>query len=173
MEVTVYTTPTCSYCHQLKKFLSQRNVIFTEYDVASDRAAAEEMMRKSGQMGVPVTILDGQVIVGFDRPRLEQLLSARSHSHRPSLGLQVADAGKIAQKHGVIPTLGAYVGGVRPSSPGYQAGLREGDIIIEVNLRPVSNAQDLEQAVQGLASGHRVQLIFLRGPETLRAEVVL
>ncbi len=173
MNVTVYTTPTCAYCHQVKQFLAQRGVTFTEHDVSRDRAAAEEMVEKSGQMGVPVTVIDGQVVVGFDRPRLEQLLSAQAHNHHPSLGLQVADASKIAQKHGLIPTLGAYVGGVRSSSPGHRAGLQKGDIITEANLRPISNAQDLEKTVGGLTSGSRLQLVFLRGPETLKAEVVL
>ena len=54
MNVTVYTTPTCHYCHQVKQFLSQRGIKFTEHDVSVDRAAAAEMVSKSGQMGVPV-----------------------------------------------------------------------------------------------------------------------
>ena len=60
MNVTVYTTPTCGYCRQVKEFLSRRGLKFTEYDVSRDRAAADEMIRKSGQMGVPVIIVDDQ-----------------------------------------------------------------------------------------------------------------
>ena len=75
MDVKVYTTPTCGYCHQVKKFLSERGVKYAEYDVSRDRAAADEMVRLTGQMGVPVILVDGQVVVGFDRARLEHLLS--------------------------------------------------------------------------------------------------
>jgi len=96
MEVIVYTTPTCPYCHQVKGFLSQRGIKFTERDVSVDRAAATEMIQKTGQRAVPVTIIDGQVIIGFDRARLEDLLTSRGSGSRPSLGLQVADAGKFA-----------------------------------------------------------------------------
>jgi glutaredoxin-like YruB-family protein len=69
MNVVVYTTPTCPYCHQAKGFLSQRGVKFTEYDVSMDRAAADEVIRKSGRMEVPVITIDDQVVVGFDRAR--------------------------------------------------------------------------------------------------------
>ncbi|MFQ5875827.1 MAG: glutaredoxin family protein [Dehalococcoidia bacterium] len=75
MSVAVYTTPTCPYCHQVKEFLSRRGVKFIEYDVSVDRAAADEMIRKSGQMGVPVITVADQVVVGFDRARLEHLLA--------------------------------------------------------------------------------------------------
>ena len=76
MNIDVYTTPTCGYCHQVKEFLARRGVEFTEHDVLVDRAAANEMVSKSGQMGVPVIIVNGQVVIGFDRARLEQLLSS-------------------------------------------------------------------------------------------------
>jgi glutaredoxin 3 len=173
MNVMVYTTPTCAYCHQVKQFLSQRGIKFTEHDVSVDRAAAMEMMQITGQRGVPVTIIDDQVVVGFDRVRLEQLLASKGDEHRPSLGLQVADASKVAQKHGVIPVFGAFVGGVRPGSAGERAGLKQGDVITEINLRPVRNADDLEQALSGLSPGSRIMMVFLRGQSELRSEVVL
>lgn len=75
INIRIYTTPTCGYCHQAKRFLSERGVKFTEYDVSRDRAAADEMVRMTGQMGVPVIVVDGQVVVGFDRTRLEHLLA--------------------------------------------------------------------------------------------------
>ena len=75
MEVKIFTTPTCGYCHQAKRFLSERGIRYAEYDVSRDRAAADEMVRLTGQMGVPVILVDGQVVVGFDRARLEHLLS--------------------------------------------------------------------------------------------------
>jgi len=75
---TIYTTPTCGYCKMAKEFFKEHNVVYTEKDVAVDQAAAEEMIEKSGQMGVPVTIVseDGkeEFIVGFDKSRLSSAL---------------------------------------------------------------------------------------------------
>lgn len=173
MNVKIYTTPTCGYCHQAKRFLSERGVEFNEYDVSRDRAAADEMVRLTGNTGVPVIVVDDQVIVGFDRPRLEHLLSKGNGAGRPRFGLKVADASKFAQKHGAVPVFGALVGAVAPSSPGERAGIREGDIITELNLRPVRNTDDLEHALANLTQGSRVTIIFLRGQETLKSEIAV
>jgi glutaredoxin-like YruB-family protein len=72
--VTVYTTPTCSWCRTLKTYLDQHHVKYREVNVASDTVAAEAMVRKSGQQGVPQIEINGQMVVGFDRPRINQLL---------------------------------------------------------------------------------------------------
>jgi len=77
--VTVYTTPTCGFCAMAKKFFKEKNVAFTEKDVSGDVSSAQEMIEKSGQMGVPVTIVTDEagketLIIGFDRPRLAQAL---------------------------------------------------------------------------------------------------
>lgn len=173
MEVIVYTTPTCPYCHQVKGFLSQRGIKFTERDVSTDRAAATEMIQKTGQRAVPVTIIDGQVIIGFDRARLEDLLASRGSGSRPSLGLQVADASKFIQERGTSPVFGALVGGVKPGSIGERLGLRRGDIIIEINLRPVRNVAELGQALCGLSLGDWVVVAFQRGQGEFKAEAVL
>ena len=173
MKIDIYTTPTCSYCRQVKAFLSQRGVQFTERDVSADRTAAEEMARKSGQMGVPVIVIDGQVVVGFNKARLEQLLASIGPDQRPHLGLAVADASKMAQKFSIPPVLGAFVGKVAPASPGARAGIRRGDIIIEVNSHPVRNADDLERTLSRLTAGRRVEIVFRRAQETLRSEVIL
>jgi glutaredoxin-like YruB-family protein len=172
MQVVIYTTPTCGYCRQAKEFLSRNRIPFIEKDVSQDSVAAYEMVQVSGQRGVPVVTVDGQVVVGFDRPRLERLLAA-SAAGRPSLGLKVADASRITMKLGGVPVFGAYVGWVAPGSPGARAGLREGDIVTELNLRPVRNAGDLETAASALAPGSRVSLVFVRGAQTLRAEIGL
>ena len=172
MNITVYSTPTCSYCHQVKQFLSQRGLQFIEHDVSIDRAAAEEMVRKSGQRGVPVVLVDGEVVVGFDRPRLEHLLANGGGGQRPHLGIQIADASKVAPRFGLAPASGAFVGRVSRSSPGEKAGLRNGDIITEVNSRSVGNASDLECALSRLAAGDGVDIVFLRGQEKLRSEIV-
>ena len=173
MNATIYTSPTCGYCHQAKRFLADSGVQFAERDVSVDAAAAQEVVRLTGQMGVPVIVVDGEVVVGFDRARLERLISAGGGGSRPRFGLKVADASRVAQKVGVVPVFGALVGGVAPSSIGERAGLRAGDIITEMNLRPIRSADDLEEALAKLAAGNRVTIVFLRGNETLKSEIVV
>ena len=72
--VKIYSTPTCVYCKMAKDFFQANHIAYKEADVASDRAAREEMFSKSHQMGVPVIDIDGQIIVGFDKKTLEDLL---------------------------------------------------------------------------------------------------
>lgn len=74
MAVTIYTTPTCGYCRVAKDYFRANRVPFTEYDVSADQRRAEEMVRKSGQMGVPVIDVHGKVIVGFNRNEIEKAL---------------------------------------------------------------------------------------------------
>lgn len=76
-QVTVYTTPTCSWCTTLKTYLDQHQVRYREINVAAETSAAEAMVRKSGQQGVPQTEINGQMIVGFDRARINQLLEIK------------------------------------------------------------------------------------------------
>jgi glutaredoxin 3 len=74
-KVEIYSTPSCHFCHMAKEFLTAHNVPFTDYNVAADTAKREEMLEKSGQMGVPVIVIDDQdLIVGFDQKRVSQLL---------------------------------------------------------------------------------------------------
>lgn len=73
-KVKIYTTPTCVYCGLAKKYFNENNVEYSEVDVTKDRAAAQEMIQKSGQMGVPVIEVDSKIIVGFDRPALKDAL---------------------------------------------------------------------------------------------------
>ncbi len=72
--VTIYTTPTCQYCKVTKAFLKGNSVSYTEIDVAADQAKAHEMIQKSGQMGVPVTFVDNDMVLGFDEAKLKSLL---------------------------------------------------------------------------------------------------
>jgi serine protease Do len=131
------------------------------------------MVRKSGQMGVPVIVIDDEVVVGFDRPRLEQLLNTGSNSQRPHFGLTIADASKTAPKFGLAPVFGALVGRVAPRSPGEKAGIQPGDIITEFNMRPIHSANDLESAIAALSTGQRAVIILLRGKQTLKSKVTL
>lgn len=77
-QVIVYSTPTCSWCNTLKGWLRKNQVAFREVDVSRDQQAAEAMVRKSGQQGVPQTEIDGQIVVGFDQTRLKNLLGINS-----------------------------------------------------------------------------------------------
>jgi glutaredoxin-like YruB-family protein len=73
--VTVYSTPVCSWCNTLKTHLRKHKIRFTDVDVSQDQSLAEELVRKSGQQGVPQTEIDGEIIVGFDKTRINKLLN--------------------------------------------------------------------------------------------------
>lgn len=70
-QVTVYSTPTCPWCKRAKQFLQEKKINFKDIDVSSNHDAANEIIEKSGQMGVPVLDIDGTIIVGFDQQRIE------------------------------------------------------------------------------------------------------
>ncbi|MFA6000380.1 MAG: glutaredoxin family protein [Candidatus Paceibacterota bacterium] len=72
--VTIYSTPTCHFCHMAKDFFKANNVAFTDYNVATDLEKRKEMVQKSGQMGVPVIIIENDLIVGFNQPQIAKLL---------------------------------------------------------------------------------------------------
>lgn len=72
--VTIYSTPTCHFCHMAKDYFKEKNVTFTDFDVATDTAKRQEMVEKSGQMGVPVIVIGDEIIVGFNRPVIDKLL---------------------------------------------------------------------------------------------------
>jgi len=73
-KVKVYSTPTCPYCIRVKQFLKDAAVVFEEIDVSSDQDAAQDMIKRTGQMGVPVIDIDGEFIVGFDKERIKKIL---------------------------------------------------------------------------------------------------
>lgn len=74
-KVTIYSTPTCTYCHAAKEFFTANGVEYTELDVAADLAARADMVTKSGQMGVPVIDVGGTIVVGFDEERIKAALA--------------------------------------------------------------------------------------------------
>lgn len=81
-KVEIYTTPTCGYCKMTKAFFQENNIKYQEYDVASNQAKAEEMMAKSGQMGVPVIVITDEqsrqeLIIGYDKPKLTKALGIK------------------------------------------------------------------------------------------------
>ena len=144
--VTVYTTTTCPWCTRTKEYLRQKGVPFQEKNIELDQAAAQEVMQRTRQMGVPVTIAGDDVIIGFDRPKLDRLAEKYAPppppidpTLRPKVGLRVKDAPG-----------GAEVGAVHPGSPAEQAYIRVGDLIVGMNGRNVRSAADLEAAIDSL-----------------------
>ena len=77
MKVKVYSTQMCPWCHRVKEFLKEKKIQFEDIDVSSNQEAAQEMVKKSGQMGVPVTDIDGKIIVGFNVEAITEALGLK------------------------------------------------------------------------------------------------
>lgn len=73
--VKIYSTPTCHFCHMAKDYFTENNIEYTEYDVAADAEKRSEMMEKTGQMGVPVIDIEGEIIIGFNEAKIKELLA--------------------------------------------------------------------------------------------------
>ena len=127
----------------MKEFLSSKGIPYQDHDFNTDSLAAQEAMRLTGQNGVPVNVIDGKTVVGFDQPRLEQLIAQAQVGTSPKFGAAVADVGKATRK-GVPIIFGAYVGRIKLGSIAEKAGLAVGDVIIQLNNQAISNAADLE-----------------------------
>ena len=72
--ITIYTTPTCAFCHMAKEYFKSKKIDFNDRDVTTDGEAYKEIMDKSGQLGVPVIDIGGTIVVGFDRPKIDAAL---------------------------------------------------------------------------------------------------
>ena len=72
--ITIYSTPSCHFCHMAKDFFNANNIAYTEHNVAGDAEKRKEMIEKSGQMGVPVITIGSELIIGFNKPKITQLL---------------------------------------------------------------------------------------------------
>ena len=72
--VTIYSTPSCHFCHMAKDFFKEKGITYTEFDVASNPDKRKEMIDKSGQMGVPVILIGSELVIGFNKPKIIQLL---------------------------------------------------------------------------------------------------
>jgi glutaredoxin 3 len=137
-----------------KEFLRKEGVEYAERDVSVDRQAAEEMVRRTRQMGVPVIADEQEAIVGYDLPRLQRM--AARNRRGGGLGLKVADSADGP---------GARVGGVRAGSPSERAGVQVGDVVIELSGRPVTKVADLEQIAARRPPGMPTSLVVQRGGE--------
>ena len=78
MKITIYSTPTCTYCKMAKEFLKENSIAFEEINVAADVAKRKEMIEKSGQLGVPVIDVDGQIMVGYDKATLAKKVGIKA-----------------------------------------------------------------------------------------------
>jgi S1-C subfamily serine protease len=155
-----------------KEFLSRKGVPYTEKNVAVDRVAAQEMINKSGQMGVPQTLIGDEIVVGFNRGRLESLLrpyetGAQAAPKGVSLGVRVADA----KKHTPDGRLGAYIGQVKPGSLAERGGLRVGDVVISADGQPIVDADDLIKTTQAMRPGSSFPVVVMRDGK--RQEVMI
>lgn len=166
--VTLYRTSTCPWCDRAAEFLRGRNVSFTEIDVSRDRAAAMEMVRLSGQQGVPVTVAGDEVILGFDQGRLGRLADRLAAPKRKPLGILAADAADYFSRHPDIAvnvpegTQGVYVGKIRPETAAELSGLQAGDIITGFAGKKIRTLQQLDQLVGTLKAGESSTVRFLR-----------
>ena len=127
---------------------------YEERDVSVDRRAAQEMLQRTRQTGVPVIADQQEAIVGFDLPRLQRM--AARHRPVPGLGLRVKDSPDGP---------GAYVGAVRAGSAAERAGIQAGDVVEELSGLPVQSAADLERVAAQRRPGQPTSMVVRRGPE--------
>jgi glutaredoxin-like YruB-family protein len=174
--VTVYSTKTCPWCDRAKEYLRAKNVPFTDKDVGSDYDAAMEMVRRSGQQGVPVITTEDEVILGFDQAKLARLAEKFAGPKRPPLGLLAADVEQYLSRHPEaaesIPagTKGVYAGEVKSGSVAEKAGLQRGDIIQSIAGKRVRNMAAMDQLINTLKAGESVTVRFLRNGEDHNTE---
>jgi glutaredoxin-like YruB-family protein len=172
MSISIYTTPTCGFCHQAKAYLEQRGVPFVEFDVSRDPQKAAEMVQVSGQRGVPVILLDGQVVLGYNGPMIAQLLAQRA-TRPPRLGVAIADSSRVAERKASRLPQGAYVGRVSPGSSAALAGMRPGDVIIQLAGQAVHSDQDVHRLSAGIRYDHDVDVLVWRNGQTIGMRVRL
>ena len=157
----------------MKEFLSSKGIPYQDHDVNTDPLAAQEAVKLTGQNGVPVTVIDGQTVVGFDQPRLEQLIAQAQASTPPKFGAAVADVGKAGRK-GVPIIFGAYVGRIKPGSIAEKAGLAVGDVIIQLNNQAISRrGSTWSILIADIKQGDKLSIVFIRGNAVNTAEVTI
>jgi glutaredoxin 3 len=77
--ITIYSTPTCAFCHMVKEYLKDKDITYTERDITKDEEGMHWVLNNTGQLAVPVTDIDGTIIVGFDRPRIDEALREKAY----------------------------------------------------------------------------------------------
>ena len=165
--VTLFFSPTCAYCQQAREFLGRRNIEFVARDVSGDPDALRDLVRLTGKYNVPVIVVGDEVVIGFDRARLERLLPRRDR-RKPRLGVSIATVRPNEGRPG-----GAYVGRVADGSSADRAGIRTGDIIVEMAHRPIADAHDVHLTLAGLSPGQQIPMTLWRNGHRLRLLVRL
>ena len=160
--ITLYVTPISPACHQVRDFLKQRNLQYTTFDVSSDPLALREMVRISGQHDVPVIVIGEQVIVGFDHANLNQLLPLAKRA-RVQLGVSIATVRASNDR-----PEGVYVGDVGAGSLAERAGVRKGDIIVEMAGHPIKTASDVHKITAEILSGEAISFAVWRSGRIIR-----
>jgi S1-C subfamily serine protease len=139
--------------------------------------AAIEMIRRTGQQGVPVVAAGDEVIVGFDQLRLARLAERYAGPKRPPLGLMAADAADYLARHPDDPaahagqTAGVYVGRIRPGTVAEKAGLKAGDVIVGLAGKRVRNMTALDQMIDAVRPGDQVAVDYWRAGENLKGSL--
>ncbi|MFC1873051.1 PDZ domain-containing protein [Chloroflexota bacterium] len=154
----------------VKEFLSQSGVSFTEKDVSVDSTAAQEIVSKTGQMAVPVTVFNGEFIVGFDQAKLNAAITRKSRQPKVPFGVDAANAAGV---QGLAATSGAYIGAVKPGSPAARIGVQPKDIIVNINQQDIRKVSDLQQTIAALDAGSLVLVTIQRGGVNRALEGVL
>jgi glutaredoxin 3 len=170
MSISIYTTPTCGFCHQAKAYLKQRGMPYVEFDVSRDPQKAAEMVQLSGQQGVPVILIDGQVVLGFNQPLIARLLDQRA-THPPRLGVSIADSSRIAERKASSLPGGAYVGKVTPGSSAALAGMRPGDVIIQLAGQAIRSDQDVHRVSADIRFDQDADVVVWRNGQTIGMRV--
>ena len=130
--------------------------------------AAVEMIRRSGQQGVPVVATDDEVIVGFDQIRLARLADRHAGPKRPPLGVMAADAADYLARHPEDPaakagiSAGVYVGKIRPGTVAERAGVKPGDVVTGLAGKRVRTMSDLDRLIDAVRPGEEVTVSFWR-----------
>lgn len=130
-----------------------------------------EMIKRSGQQGVPVTTTDEEVIVGFDQQRLGRIAEKYAKPKRPPLGLLAADAEQYLSMHpGAgerLPagTKGVFVGSLRSGSVAEKSGLQNGDVIVAAAGKKIRTMAMLDQMIDTLGAGQKISVRYLRNGE--------
>ncbi|MFN2464707.1 MAG: Uxx-star family glutaredoxin-like (seleno)protein [Candidatus Dormibacteria bacterium] len=157
-EVTIYTTPTCTYCAAAKRWFKEHGVTYTEHDVTRDPVRAAELQRLTGQTAVPVIRVGGQVMVGFDPLQLARLIPANpdpadggaASPAGPRLSLGMAAQSLTAERAaelGLPAAFGVVVGPVRAGGPAEAAGIQEGDVLTGLGSYTLQDLSQLQRVV--------------------------
>ncbi len=130
------------------------------------------MIKLTGQMAVPVIVVDGHVVIGFDQARLQELLSGAGRKP-PRFGLKITDADNTAVQGGSVSQPGAIIVAVTSGLLGEKVGLKEGDIITVINGQAIGGAADMERVLVSLGPGTIVTFLFKRNGEARKSEIIV